>query len=160
MADTGIKRGSKFYICATPQGSDLNISGFEALDWEEVGKIVTFPDFGTTENIVSQDYVGTDLSEYRKGFRQGAQSSLVVGRDYEDDGQNALRAAADTRANYAFKYEGSDSPNPVTTTNTIRYSRGLVSAPNFTGGGGEDWDNEEFTIALNQVPITVNPEPI
>jgi hypothetical protein len=160
MADTGIKRGGKFYICATPQGADLNLAGFEGLTWVEVGKIVTFPDFGVTENIVSQDYISTDLSEYRKGFKQGSQSALVIGRDHADAGQNALRTASATRVNYAFKLESSDSPNPTTTTNTIRYSRGLVTAPNFTGGGGEDFDNEEFTIALNQSPIVANPEAI
>ena len=160
MADTGIKRGGKFYICATPQGADLNQAGYEALTWVEVGNIVTFPDFGITDNIVSQDYIDTDVSQKRKGFRMASDSELVVGRDYEDTGQDALRTAAATRLNYAFKLESSDSPNPATTTNTIRYSRGIIGGPNFTGGGGEDFDNETFQIGLNQAPIVVDPEPV
>ena len=160
MADTGLKRGSKLYICATPQGADLDEAGYEGLTWVEIGNIVTFPDFGVSDNTVTQDYVNTDVSQKRKGFRMASDSELVVGRDYEDAGQDAIRAAAATRQNYALKYEAADSPNSVTTTNTVRYSRGIIGGPNFPGGGGEDWDNETYTIGLNQVPIVVDPEAI
>jgi len=40
------------------------------------------------------------------------------------------------------------------------YSRGIVSGWNFTGGGGEDFDNITTTIGLNQEPIIVAPEAI
>lgn len=159
MADTGIKRESKLYICATTQAADLNLAGFEALTWVEIGNIVTLPDFGVSDNIVSQDYVGTDVSQKKKGYRMASDTSVVVGRDFEDSGQDALRTAAATRYNYAFKLESSDAPSALY-TNTIRYSRGIVGGPNFTGGGGEDFDNEEFQIGLNQAPIIADPELI
>lgn len=159
MADTGIKQGSKFYICETPQSADLLEAAYEALTWVEVANIVTFPDFGVTDNIVTQDYANTDVSQKRKGFRNASETELVVGYLPADAGQVALRTAAATKFNYAFKLESSDSPN-ATTTNTVRYSRGVIGGPNFTGGGGEDFDNETYQIALNQAPITVEPEAI
>ncbi len=160
MAVTGIKRDSKLFICATPQAADLTQTGYEALTWVEINNIVTLPDFGVTDNIVTQDYVNTDVSQKQKGFRMASDTEVVVGRLPSDAGQVALRAAAATRTNYALKLESSDSPNPSTTTNTIRYSRGVIGGPNFTGGGGEDFDNETFQIGLNQIPIVVNPEAI
>lgn len=159
MADVGIKRESKLYICATPQAADLLQAGYEALTFVEIAKVVTLPDFGITDNVVSQDYIGTDVSQKQKGFRMASDTEIVVGRDYSDAGQDALRTAAATRYNYAFKLESSDAPSALY-TNTIRYSRGIVGGPNFTGGGGEDFDNETFQLGLNQAPITVDPELI
>lgn len=159
MADPGIKRESKFYICATPQNSDLNQGAYEALVFVEIGSIVTLPDMGSTANIVSQDYVNTDVSQKRKGFQNAGESELVIGRDHEDAGQDALRVAAATRYNYAFKLESADAPSS-SFTNTIRYSRGVISGPMLTGGGGEDFDNETYQIAFNQLPVIVDPEAI
>jgi hypothetical protein len=122
--------------------------------------VVTFPDFGVTENMVSQDYINTDVSEFRKGFRAASNSEIVVGFDATDAGQVALRAAAAARSNYAFRLVSADSPNVATTTNTTRYSRGVVGGPNFAGGGGEEFDNETYTLALNQAPIVVPQEAI
>lgn len=159
MADTGLKRLSKLYICETAQSADLNQAGYEGLTWVEVGNIVTMPDFGITDNIVTQDYVNTDVSQKQKGFRNASDTEIVVGYDPDDAGQDALRVAAGTRYNYAFKLESSDAPD-ASTTNTIRYSRGVVGGPNFTSGGGEDFDNDTYQLGLNQAPIVVKPEAI
>ncbi len=159
MAETGIKKDGKLYICETPQPADLTESGFEALTWVEVGKVVTFPDFGVSDNIVSQDYINTDVSQKRKGFRNASDTEIVVGHDPDDAGQTAMKTAADTKYNYAFKLEQADAPD-ASTTNTIRYSRGVIGGPNFAGGGGEDFDNETYQLGLNQAPVIVDPEAI
>lgn len=159
MADTGIKKDGKLYICETAQGTDLLQAGFEALTWVEIGNVVTLPDFGITDNIVTQDYINTGVSQKQKGFRNASDTEIVVGFDPNDTGQDALRDAAATRLNYAFKLEASDAPD-ASTTNTIRYSRGVVGGPNFTGGGGEDFDNETYQLGLNQAPVIVKPEAI
>lgn len=159
MADTGIKKDSKLYICATAQGSDLDQAAFEGLVWVEIGNIVTLPDFGVTENMPAQDYINTSLSQAQKGFVQPVDTSVVVGDDYEDTGQDTLRTASQTRLTYALKLEGSDAPS-ASLTNTIRYTRALIGREAFPGGGGEDFDNVEFPIKLKQIPIRVEPEAI
>lgn len=154
---TQTKIDSVLSICTTPQGSDLNEAGFEALTYVPIGKVVSLPDFGVAENSVVQNYVGDQLSQASKGFRQGQESSITVGDDPNDTGQDALHAASLTRTNYAFSLESSDSPDGVL-TNTVRYARAIVMRPMFTGGEGEAFDNYEFPITLNQEPARVKPE--
>lgn len=159
MSETGIKKDSKLYICATPQSADLLQAGYEALTWVEIGNIVTMPDFGVSDNIVTQDTINTSTSQKRKGFRNASDTEIVVGYLPADVGQVELRVAAEANFNYALKLEASDAPDAAT-TNTIRYSRGVIGGPNFTGGGGEDFDNETFQVGLNQAPVVVVPEAI
>jgi hypothetical protein len=55
----------------------------------------------------------------------------------------------------AIKIERNDAPQGK--TNTIFYSRGVVSGPLYPGGGSDDFDLEKFKIGLNQLPIRVDP---
>lgn len=159
MAETGIKKNSKLYICATPQSADLLQAGYEALTWVEISNVVTLPDFGVSDNIVTQDYINTTVSQKRKGFSNASDTEVMVGQLDGDAGQEALAAASLTAFNYALKLEQDDAPDAAT-TNTIRYSRGVIGGRNFTGGGGEDFDNETYAIGLNQAPIVVAPTAI
>jgi len=156
---TGIKKDGTLYICSTPQPADLLQAGFEGLTWVEIGNVVTMPGFGVTDNIKVQDYINAPLSQQSKGFKKASDASVVVGSLQTDPGQVELRAAAATKYNYALKLEQSDAPDSAH-TNTIRYSRGVIGGPDFPGGGGEDYDNETFQIALNQIPIVVPSELI
>lgn len=157
MADE-INQGGSIYICTTAQNSDLTQSEFEALTWVEIGKVVTMPQIGITTNIVQQDYVTTTISQKQKGVKAGNDTEIVVGNDSADAGQDALRTAALTKNNYAFKREY----NEVTGSGylpTIRYFRALVGEPMDAGGGVEDFENETFPIYINgQRPIRVESE--
>ena len=81
MAETGIKKDSTLYVCETAQPDDLLQAGYEALTWVEIENVVTMPDFGFTQNVVTQDYINTDMSQKRKGFKVGGESDLVIGYD-------------------------------------------------------------------------------
>jgi len=159
MADTTILKGSKLYICATAQNDDLNQAGYEGLTWVEIAKIVTMPMVGSVDNIVSQDYVDTTVSQYAKGFANAGQSQIVVGRDWEDAGQDALRTAAATPFNYAFKIEANDGVSGVTTPTTW-YTRGVIGGPMTDARSGEDFQNESFECAFNQQAIAVDPAAV
>lgn len=153
------KKDSVLYISTTAQPSDLTQVEFEGLTWTEIGCVVTMPDFGISDNIVSQDCINDDVTQKQKGFRSASDTEIMVAYDPDDAGQDALRAAAGGKFNWAFKLESADAPDELT-TNSIRYSRGVVGGPNFTGGGGEDFDNETYSLGLNQEPILVKPEAI
>lgn len=160
MVDS-IKKDSKLYIGSAAIATDIaDKAAGEAITWIEIGRVVSFPDFGVSENTVSQDYVNTDVSQAQKGFVKGSTSDIMLGFDPTDAGQVALRAAAAGRLNWPLKLESSDSSNPVTTTNTVRYARCLINKANFAGGGGEEFDNETFPVTLNQIPVVVYPEAI
>jgi len=160
MADT-INQGGSLWICTTAQNSDLNTAAFEALTYVEITRIVTMPSIGITTNMVQQDYIDTEISQFQKGVKAGSASELVVGKDTTDAGQDALIAASLTKNNYAFKRVYTDSPNTVTTTNSTTYFRALVGEAVDQGGAVEDFENYTFPIQINgQRPIVVKPEAI
>lgn len=153
-------KGGKFYISTTTVPADILLAAYQALTYVEVKNVVSTPAMGVEDNIISQDYLSTDVSQKQKGFANVTDGELVVGYTYDDPGQDAMRAAAVTRNQYAFKSELSDSPNIATTTNTVRYTRGFVGSGGDGGGGGEDFVNLTFMLALNQRPIWVEPAAI
>lgn len=161
MADD-ILLGSKLYICATAQNSNLSQAQFEALTWVEIGSIVNFPQVGEEVSMPSQSYVDRGRTVFRKGVFTGIAAELTLGYDYANAGQDALRTAGDHVKNkYAFKKEKVDSPNSATTTNTVVYFRAIVSPITDTGGGNEDFDNLTYTLQItDQAPIWVEPEAI
>lgn len=159
MANIPTYKDAKFYICTTPQASDLDKAGFEALTWVQVDNVVSHPALTVTENMISQDYVDTDLSTNQKGFAKGKETALEVGYNSDDPGQIAMRAAADTRFEYAVKSELADAPD-ASTTNSIKYTRCVIGQPEEAGGGGEDFVNDMFALGINQRPILAVPEAI
>jgi len=160
MADN-LNIGSKLYICATAQNSNLTEAQFEALTWIEVTKIVSLPPVGMSVNMVDRVYVAEGIGRSRKGVLSGSDGELVVGYDYTDAGQDALYTASQSRSKYAFKLVGVDSPNTATTTNTIMYFRALVGPRNYAGGEAEGEVTHAYQIKItDQSPIAVEPEDI
>lgn len=150
----GAKKGGIFWICETPQNEDLNQTQFESLTWVQVDCVVTEPDMGAEENIITQYYVDKDVSK-QKGNVTPSDSELVVGYDPDSTGQDVIDVASQTNFEYAIavEYKNPDAGY----TNAITYSRALIGLANRTGGGPEDWNNLTYPIALVQRPITVKP---
>lgn len=146
--------GRKFYICATPQPDDLIVSEFAALTWVEVKYVGNIGETGTQENIISYDTMDTTVTQKQKGIANAGDPTVEVAYDADDDGQQAMRDAAETRMNYAFKFEFDDAPTLVGTP-TIKYNRGIVAGPAEPNGGPEDFLLNVFTLGLNQKQITV-----
>ena len=153
MGDS-LHQGGKFYICETSQETDLLQAAFELLTWVEVENIVSIPELSISENIVERNYLDSDIVGIRKGMKVGAESSLEVGFDSTKSGQAAVRTASATKFKYAVKRELNDIASGGS-TNTILYSRALVTQPTLAGGGAEDEANDTFTIKVAQVPIRV-----
>jgi hypothetical protein len=149
--------GSKFYVCATAQNSDLNQAGFEALTWVEVGNVGNIGQTGTETNLVSYNELSTLVTQKAKGVSDAGSPPIECARNPTDAGQVIMRTISvttDTNS-YAFKYEKNDAPAGF--TNTIHYYRGVCVGPTRPNGGVEDFDLEIFMTGLNQVELTVNP---
>lgn len=157
MANT--QKNVKFSICVTPQPDDLDQEDFEALTWVLVGQVGSVGETGLTTNIVTYDTLDTEVTQKAKGISNAGDPTVECARKYDDAGQIAMRAAAKTNFNYAFKLERNDAPD-AETTNTIIYNRGLVTGPTRPNGRNEDFDLEVFTLGLQQDEIVVNPEAI
>lgn len=162
MANTN--KGRKFYIAVTAPGgsvpiaksSDLTKEQYEALNWTQVGNVGAVGESGTQTNLPSYDELDTDVSQKQKGMSNAGDPTIECARNPTDLGQIAMRAAAATKFNYAFKTEDNDAPD-ANSSNSIYYNRGVVTGPTRPNGRNEDFILEVFTLGLNQTEIVVNP---
>lgn len=145
--------GSKLYVCATVQNSDLNLAAFEALTWVQVKGVGSHGETGTNTNIVSYDTWDTEFVQKAKGTSNAGDPEVELSRIAADAGQLILRTAGDhfNKDNYAFKIEKNDAPSGGTPT--YIYNRGLVAGPRTPHGRNEDFDLEIYTFALQQQQI-------
>jgi hypothetical protein len=97
------------------------------------------------------------VQQKQKGVSNAGDPELEVASIVDDAGQIILRTFGDPLNinNIAIKVERNDAPQGK--TNTVFYSRGVVSGPLYPGGGSDDFDLEKFKIGLNQLPIRVDP---
>lgn len=149
-------QGRKTFICVTPQPVDLDQTAFEALTYVEVSKVGNIGETGTADNIINYDTMDTDVTQKQKGVANAGDPTIEVSREPTDAGQIAMRNAAATKFEYAFKFEHSDSPDGVL-SNTVIYSRGVVGGPTRPNGGVDDFDLEVYVLGLNQKELVVDP---
>jgi hypothetical protein len=150
--------GRKLFMCTTPQPAALTQVAYAALVWLEIKGVGSLGETGSKTNILSYDTWGDDVIQKAKGMTDAGSPEIESAYDPDDAGQNALRAAALTNLNYAFRVDGNDQPNTnVGSKPTIRYNRGLVSGPTQPNGRNEDFVVEKFTLGLQQRQITVPP---
>jgi hypothetical protein len=157
MANKATKKGTKVYVCATAQNSDLISSTYAALTWVQVGKVGNVGDFGADSTMNSYNTLDEAVTQKQKGTANAGDPPIEVASVAADAGQVILRTFGDplNQDNMAIKIERNDGGAGF--TNTIFYSRGVVSGPLYPGGGSDDFELERFTIGLNQLPVRVNP---
>jgi len=156
VAFANTNAGSKLYICTTPQPGVLDATSYAALAWLEIKGIGSHGEVGNSTNVLTYDTWDTDVVQKAKGMTDAGSPEIELARDPLDPGQIALRNAAATNFNYAFKMVRNDALVPGG-TGTIRYNRGLVMGPREPMGRNEDFDLEVFTLGLQQRQITVDP---
>jgi len=154
FANTNSQSG--LYICTTPQEIDLDEAGFAALTYVKIGDMGELGETGTSQNILTYDTWAESVVRKAKGMRNAGDPDVETSRNPTDPGQIALRAAAKTNSNYAFKIERND---PATSggTPTIIYNRGLVAGPKRPNGRNEDFDLEIYTLGFQQEEVVVDP---
>lgn len=148
---------SKFYICATPQNTDLNQAGYEALTWIEIKSLGSRGETGKQTNILTYDTWDRNVIEKAKGMTDAGSPEIEVARIATDPGQIILRAAGAVGNNNNYAFRESRNDGPLSTNGTQRYNRGLVTGPRSPGGRNEDFDLEVYTLGLQQDEIVVNP---
>lgn len=147
-------------IIPDPKPAVLDLAAFEAITfWQEVGDVGSIGQTGTDTNIVSYDTLNTEVTQKQKGISNAGDPEVECARNPTNKGQIAMRAAAATRYNFAFKIEDADAPDGDT-TNTIYYNRGVVSGPFRPNGRNEDFILETYRLGLNQKEIVADPEAI
>lgn len=156
----GIKttlQGTKVYISTTSVSFPLTESAFAALTYKEVGHIGNLGDYGVSPNVITYSTLDTQVSSKAKGVEDAGDLTIEVARVFDDEGQAQLRAAGNTKYNWAVKLEYADAPSEDH-TNTVVYAAGPVMGPQRLGGSTDDFVRESFTIGFSdQKPVTVDP---
>ena len=157
VAHFNTNAGSKLFVCATPQQSDLTQAQFEALVWVQVKGVGSHGETGQSTNILTYDTWDTVVIQKAKGMTDAGSPEIELARDPLDAGQIILRTiCSPSNMNFAFKITRND-PNVITGTPTTIYNRGLVVGPRRPMGRNEDFDLEMFTLGLQQVELVVDP---
>jgi len=63
MANKATKKGSKVYVCATAQNTDLIESAYAALTWVQVGKVGNIGDFGAESTMNSYNTLDEPVTQ-------------------------------------------------------------------------------------------------
>lgn len=155
MANTNA--ASKWYVCATPQNSNLTEADYNGLAWTLISKVGNVGETGKSTNVLTYNTWDTEVADKAKGITDAGSPTMEVARDPDDAGQEILRQAGAVGNNnrYAFKEVRADGP--LGGTGTIFYNRGIVGGPTRPNGQNEDFDVEVFSIGFVQEEIIVKP---
>lgn len=120
---------SKVFICSTPWVPTLDTaSEYAALTWIEVGEVEDMGEFGDESSDVTFSSVGDGRVRHLKGVRDAGTLTLVCGRDPQDLGQKALKAAEKTKFSYPIKIEAADAPSADYSDSVYYFAAKVMSA--------------------------------
>ena len=149
--------GKKLFISPVPVTKAITLTALEAIsDWLEVGGVGSHGETGVNTNILTYDTWGDSVVEKAKGMSDAGSPEIEIARNMDDAGQDALRTAAATSFNYAFKIEGND-PKTIGGDPTIFYNVGIITGPRRPNGRNEDFDLEVYTLGLNRLESITDP---
>ncbi len=139
--------GSKFYIGTALEpsnGADLAASDFTSQTWTEITPVESLGALGDTNEVASFNAIGLGRTLKRKGVANAGSMEVVMGSDYADAGQLALRTAAKAKGSYAFKVEFNDKPaSGASPKNSTRMFTALVMS------ASEQLDDANGVLKLN-----------
>ena len=105
MAQTGI--GTIVYVSAgTP--ATLDVAGFEALTWTEVGEVMEIGEYGADTNVVTYNIIKSGDVQKELGYTDNGSLPLKVVDTPADAGQVLLKAAQASGDDLQFKIELGD----------------------------------------------------
>jgi hypothetical protein len=150
----GTFSGAKVYIGGTDRFTDA--PGYDGETWTEISEVANIGEFGPEANVLTYQTIGDEIVRKSKGTRDNGDLVLRYGYDGFDSGQNALRAAEDTKFIYNFKIELADKLDS-NDTNTIYYFGAIVGSAKNQGGGNEDFVEEASTLGITTEIVYVAP---
>lgn len=159
MAGIFATAGAKLYIGGplAAKTTDFVLADFNGQSWVQVSWMENIGAFGDEAASITFDAIEQQRTQKLKGTRNAGDLALVCGIDYEDAGQNALRAAEATSNNYAFKVEFNDEPAGGVPSN--RYFIGLVMSVREQLDTANNVMKLNTTIGINSNVVRVNATP-
>lgn len=148
--------GSKVYIGGTKsmQSADFVASDFNAESWIEIKSLETIGTVGDTANAVTFAEIGDARQKTLKGLRVAEPMSLVAAINYDDAGQLAALAAAQTNYDYSFRIQFNDAPPGGTPS--YRYFIAKVMSASEALDGADNVMKVTFNLAVNSNVVRVS----
>lgn len=155
MANTNL--GSIVYFSPTPRPSTMDESEFEAIsDWEDIGCVGDVGEIGGAAEFSTYNCWSGGVVKGPAPTDPG-EVTFEMMWDPDNDGQVAMRDAAQDGHNYAMMIEFSNKPD-ADGTGTIIYLRGQLNGWVIPNGAAEDFQLRQVTLGLNQRHIEVDPQ--
>ena len=156
MADLHPVAGAKIYIGGTKstQSADFTSSDFSGETWTEIDGWEQCGAFGDAASLISTDLINRSRTLKQKGVKNAGQMQNVFSIVNGDSGQAALKTAAKSEDNYAFKILWDDMPSGGS-SGTIHYFVGLVMNFVNAGGGANTVRALNSTIEINSNIVEV-----
>ena len=147
--------GVKFSIGPAVADTVDTVVEFAALSYTLVGEIESIGEFGDTVNPITFTSIDDERVRKFKGSRNAGTIALTLGRDTTDTGQIALRAALDTKFDYAIKIEHADRSSGSPSSNSIQYFPAKVMSFTDNISGVDDITRASVSLEINGKPLLV-----
>lgn len=149
--------GAQLYIggAKAAQSADFVEADFSGESWVAISWVENIGSFGDEAAEIAFDAIGEGRTQKLKGNRNAGNMEVVVGADYADTGQNALRAAEATPDDYAFRVEFDDLP-PGGTAKSQRYFVAKVMTAREVLDGANSVIKMNATLGINSNVVRVN----
>ena len=139
--------GSKISIGGIAAG--VTLAALQGSTFVEVKGVENLGEFGDENELINFTSLGDGRVRKLKGTADAGTLELVVGRDADDLGQQALRAAAKTKHRYAFKVELDDAPAGADAKPTTFYFAALVGSARNSIGAANDVVKTTFQLHID-----------
>lgn len=160
MAEVITGMDTRVFIGPPIASSVDTLAEFLALDignaFVEVELIESLAPYGDSSGEVNFSSLKDGRVRKAKGSRNAGNPEMVVGYDYSDPGQAALRAAQKTNLKYAIKVM---LPNPLSPggDGQIDYFRALVMTDPKNVGNADNVVRQTFQFGIDSEVFTVAP---
>jgi len=99
--------GSTLSVVASAPATE-DQSGYEALSWTEVGKVISIGELGDTSEDVTFDILKTGRRSHVSGVKDLGEISVVLEYDRADAGLTILETANNGNTTHSFKVTDTD----------------------------------------------------
>jgi hypothetical protein len=131
-------------------------SGYAGDTWTVIDNITDVGEVGSEAEIIVTKYVSQKFARKLKGSRDNGTMELVVDRDSDNEGYQALIAAEGSDYGYNFKVELDDKPAAgASPKNSIFYFNAIVASAKNRLGGPDDTVQTTFALAISGPIIEV-----
>lgn len=123
------------------------IADFAAFTYLSVNEVTDMGSIGDTSTDVTHLPIKAGRTKHYKGSRNMPEQTIACAYDPFDPGQIAMRAAADSQADFPVRIQLDDAPEGGTPS--IFYYYAKVSAAPITFGGTDTITAQNFTVLPN-----------